>query len=129
MARFWAKFIDEKLLPTAAKVGLSTGKEQERANEEVHQQLKILENELNGKDFFAGHSIGYLDFVANVLFWFHTEGEVSGKKVLTAEKFPIIYEWIEKLIKIDVVNECRIPKEKHHDYIKLRQKASKSAAS
>ncbi|XVF19971.1 hypothetical protein REPUB_Repub11eG0157300 [Reevesia pubescens] len=117
MARFWAKFIDEKLLPTSAKVG--TGKEQEQAIEEVHQQLKFLENELKGKEFFAGHIIGYLDIVANVLFWFQSAGEVTGVKVLTVEKFPILYEWIEKLIKIDVVNECRIPKEKHHEFMTL----------
>ncbi|XVE59334.1 hypothetical protein DITRI_Ditri05aG0037800 [Diplodiscus trichospermus] len=130
MARFWGKFIDEKLLPTSAKVGLSKGKEeQEQAMEEVHDQLKILENELKGKEFFSGNSIGYLDVVANILFWFRTEEEVGGLKVLSTEKFPMICEWIEKLIKIDVVNECRIPKEKYDDYVKLRQKASKSASS
>ncbi|XWS53072.1 hypothetical protein CRYUN_Cryun11dG0126400 [Craigia yunnanensis] len=68
MARFWAKLIDEKLLPTAAKVALSTGKEYEQAIEEVHQQLKILENELKAKEIFTVHRIGYLGIVANVLF-------------------------------------------------------------
>ncbi|XP_021278695.1 glutathione S-transferase U7-like [Herrania umbratica] len=128
MARFWAKFIDEKLLPTAAKVSHSTGKEQEQGVEEVHQQLKILENELKGKEFFAGQSIGYLDIVAHVLFWFYSAGEASGVQALTTEKFPIISEWIEKLIKIEAVNECRIPKEKHHDLIRLRRESLKSAS-
>lgn len=113
-----------QLLPTSAKVGLSTGKEQEGAIEEVDQLLKILENELNGKEFFAGQSMGYLDVVASVLFWFRTEEEVGGVNTLTAEKFPMIHEWIEKLIKFDVVNECRIPKEKYPDYIELRRQVN-----
>ena len=44
-----------------------------------HQQLKILENELKEKEFFAGHSIWYLDIVANVLFGFHDSRGKSTK--------------------------------------------------
>ncbi|XP_022729316.1 glutathione S-transferase U7-like [Durio zibethinus] len=117
-ARFWRKFIDEMLLPTATRANRSTGKEQEQAKEEVHQQLKILEDELKGKEFFSGQRIGYLDIVANILFWFEYPEEVTVGKVLTPEKFPIIYEWIQKLKKVDVVNECRVQKEKYQDFIK-----------
>ncbi|TYH24074.1 hypothetical protein ES288_A03G062700v1 [Gossypium darwinii] len=49
MARFWAKFIDEKILSTTRKVSFTTGKEQEHAIEEVTEQLKLLENEVKGK--------------------------------------------------------------------------------
>ncbi|KAK8683451.1 hypothetical protein V6N13_039512 [Hibiscus sabdariffa] len=66
-ARFWAKFIDEKLLPTVSKLGHMAGKEKEDAIEETQQQLKIMEDGLKGKQFFAGQRIGYLDIAANVL--------------------------------------------------------------
>ncbi|XWS74071.1 hypothetical protein CRYUN_Cryun02cG0183900 [Craigia yunnanensis] len=71
MARFWSKFIDEKILTTTRKVCFATGKEQEQAIEEITEQLKLLENELKGKEYFSGHSIGYLDIVANVLIFQH----------------------------------------------------------
>ncbi|XWS71631.1 hypothetical protein CRYUN_Cryun03dG0154500 [Craigia yunnanensis] len=126
MARFWAKFIDEKLLTTARKVSFATGKEQDQAIEQITEQLKLLENELKGKEYFSGQSIGYLDIVANVLvFWFRNLQEALGVDMFTEEKFPIIFEWIGKLVKIDTVNECRIPKEKHLDYIRTRLEALK----
>ncbi|KAK8492924.1 hypothetical protein V6N13_094506 [Hibiscus sabdariffa] len=130
MARFWAKFIDEKILITARKVSFNTGKEQEQAIEELTEQLKLLENELKGKPYFAGEAIGYLDIVvANFLvFWFRNLQEALGINMFTQEKFPIIFEWIKKLVKINVVEECRIPKERHLVYIRTRLEALKSAS-
>ncbi|EOY33894.1 Glutathione S-transferase tau 7, putative [Theobroma cacao] len=58
MARFWAKFIGEKIQPTARKANLAEGKEREQAVGECCQQLEILENELHGRVFFGGDSIG-----------------------------------------------------------------------
>ncbi|KAH7542371.1 hypothetical protein FEM48_Zijuj02G0066200 [Ziziphus jujuba var. spinosa] len=69
-ARFWAKFIDEMVnWPAAVKAYMEGG---EKAIEESHELMKMLENELQGKDFFGGESIGYLDIVAMVLaFWYN----------------------------------------------------------
>ncbi|GMJ10740.1 glutathione S-transferase tau 7, GLUTATHIONE S-TRANSFERASE 25 [Hibiscus trionum] len=108
-ARFWAKFIDEKLFPTVAKLRHMAGKEKEEAIEEAQQQLKIMEDELKGKQYFTGQRMGYLDIAANVLIWFRVVGELIGETVLTAEKFPLICEWIEKLMQIDAVNENKVP--------------------
>ena len=115
-----------QILTTTKKVSFATGKEQEQAIEQITEQLKLLENELKGKEYFSGQSIGYLDIVANVLvFWFGNVQEALGVDMFTEEKFPIIFEWIEKLVKIDTVNECLIPKEKHLDYIRTRLEALK----
>ncbi|XVF46607.1 hypothetical protein PTKIN_Ptkin03bG0041200 [Pterospermum kingtungense] len=129
IARFWANFIDEKILNTVRKVCLGSGKEQEQAIEEITEQLKLLENELKGKEYFSGHSIGYLDIVASVfVFWFPNVLEVLGIDVFTAEKYPVIFEWIGKMVKIDAVNECGMPKEKHLDLFRTRLEALKSSA-
>ncbi|KAK8488827.1 hypothetical protein V6N13_000927 [Hibiscus sabdariffa] len=130
MARFWAKFIDEKILITARKVSFTTGKEQEQAIEELTEQLKLLENELKEKPYFAGEAIGYLDIVvANFLvFWFRNLQEALGINMFTEEKFPIIFEWIKKLVKINAVEECRIPKERHLVYIRTRLETLKSSS-
>ncbi|MBA0761811.1 hypothetical protein Gotri_024402 [Gossypium trilobum] len=125
MARFYAKFIDDKLLPTLAKLGQTAGKEKEETIKEIHEQLKVLEDKLKGKQFFGGQRIGYLDIVAMILVWLH----LTGQKVLSTEKFPLIYEWIERVMKMEVVNECLIPEEKRQDWIQLAQRAPKSASN
>ncbi|KAG4155578.1 hypothetical protein ERO13_D03G120750v2 [Gossypium hirsutum] len=129
MARFYAKFIDDKLLPTLAKLGQTAGKEKEETIEEIHEQLKVLEDELKGKQFFGGQRIGYLDIVAMILVWLHLTGSITGQKVLSTEKFPLIYEWIERVMKMEVVNECLIPEEKRQDWIQLAQRAPKTASN
>ncbi|KAJ0021193.1 hypothetical protein Pint_32678 [Pistacia integerrima] len=94
--------------------------------EEIRQQLKMLEGELNGKDFFGGETIGYVDIVANVIaFWFPVTQEVTGEKLLTEEKFPALSKWIEKLKSIDIVNTCIPPREKHLAHDKARFDALK----
>ncbi|PNS98926.1 hypothetical protein POPTR_016G104500v4 [Populus trichocarpa] len=54
MARFWAKFIDEKCMPAIWQIMLSKENEREKAIEEAIQHLKTLENELKDKKFFGG---------------------------------------------------------------------------
>ncbi|MBA0644351.1 hypothetical protein Goklo_028526 [Gossypium klotzschianum] len=120
---------ESMLLPTLAKLGQTAGKEKEETIEEIHEQLKVLEDELKGKQFFGGQRIGYLDIVAMILVWLHLTGSITGQKVLSTEKFPLIYEWIERVMKMEVVNECLIPEEKRQDWIQLAQRAPKSASN
>ncbi|KAK2642002.1 hypothetical protein Ddye_023765 [Dipteronia dyeriana] len=77
MARFWARFIDEKILPTVWKANFCEGEETELVIEEVRKHIKILEKELNGKDFFGGSSIGFVDIAGIVVaFWFQLTQDV-----------------------------------------------------
>ncbi|WJZ88989.1 hypothetical protein VitviT2T_008240 [Vitis vinifera] len=73
MARFWAKFVDEKLLPALWKALVGEEKERETAIEEAHQQLKTLENELEDQ-------------------------EALGMNIIGEEKFPILHEWTQGLL-------------------------------
>ena len=105
---------------------MAEGKQREQAVEECCQQLKMLENELKGKSFFGGDTIGYLDIAALVIaFWFEAVRDVVGLDLVTEERFPILCKWIGKLQDIDVVNECRPPKEKHVNYVRARYEATK----
>lgn len=117
-----------QLLPTLAKWHQTAGKENEETLEEIHEQLKILEDELKGKQFFGGQRIGYLDIAAMILALLHIAGEITGQKILSTEKFPVIYEWIERVMKMEVVNECLIPEEKRQDWIQLTRRAPKYAS-
>ncbi|KAE8039150.1 hypothetical protein FH972_011588 [Carpinus fangiana] len=103
------------------------GEERGKALEEYFELLKMLENELK-EDFFGGESLGYLDIAAMVVaFWFVHVQEVVGAEPLTEEKFPILDKWICKLQDMDVVNECRPPKEKLLPHMRAPVEASKSA--
>ncbi|KAK4854929.1 hypothetical protein QYF36_002567 [Acer negundo] len=44
--------------------------------------------------------------------------EVLGGDFFIPEKFPALFEWIGKLQEIDLVNECRPPREKHLAYVR-----------
>ena len=102
----------------------------EQVIEEVRQQLKYLENELTGKDFFGGNAIGYLDIlVFYLIYTFQVSKEVIGVEITTKEKFPLLCKWIEKLLNMDVVKECLPPREKHIAFIKTRLEQAKAAAS
>ncbi|KAK1588312.1 hypothetical protein Q3G72_021971 [Acer saccharum] len=127
-ARFWASCIDNKIIATAVKVLLCEGEEREVVILEVCEQLKLLEQQLNGKDFFGGDKIGFVDIVGNtVAFWLPITQEILGGDFFTPEKFPGLFEWIGKLQEIDLVNECRPPKEKHLAYVRGRYESIRNA--
>ncbi|GAV78322.1 GST_C domain-containing protein/GST_N_3 domain-containing protein [Cephalotus follicularis] len=129
MARFWGRFIDEKVIGTLHRAIIFEGKEQEENIKEVHKELKLLENEVKGKDFFGGDTIGYVDIVAQVVaFWVELLQEIGGLELLTKDKFSFLYEWIGKLQNIEAVNECRPPREKHLEYIRALVENAKSGS-
>ncbi|XP_021652636.2 glutathione S-transferase U7 [Hevea brasiliensis] len=127
-ARFWAKFIDEKIFQTVIKLRSAIAEEKEQLLEEFHHHLKLLENELEIKkrEFFGGLAIGYLDIVAFFVgHWFEVSQEVLEIDLITEEKHPHLSKWIAKLRKNDVVHGCLPPKEKHIAFIKAKIEAVK----
>lgn len=105
MARFWAKYLDDKLVPMWKAIR-STGEEQEQATKETEEALKILENELKGKKFFGGETIGLADIIANFLgLWLGVLEEVFGIELLTQEKYPRIHEWINEYVESSIMKE------------------------
>lgn len=120
-ARFWARFIDDKLLPSVWKAFLTKDEEREKTKQEASMLLKMLESHLKGKIFFGGHKLGYLDIVANVVaFWIERVQEGVGIELVSREKFPILCSWIERFYGVSIAKECLPPKEKHLEYIKAR---------
>lgn len=80
----------------------STGVEQEQATKDTEEALKTLENELKGKKFFGGETIGLADITANFLgLWLGVLEEVCGIKLVTQEKYPRLHEWINKYVEFE----------------------------
>ncbi|KAG5583799.1 hypothetical protein H5410_044233 [Solanum commersonii] len=93
LARFWAKFLDDKVV-TVVNAFLRKGEEQEKAKQEVCEMLKILDNELKDKTFFVANKFGYADIVANLVgLWLGVFQEGSGVELVTSEKFPNFCGW------------------------------------
>ncbi|CAN1275545.1 Glutathione S-transferase U8 [Linum perenne] len=95
VARFWAKFIDEKCIEGFLKVLWCKEEEREEERrkmmEEVTQQLKALEEQLKGKKFFGGERIGIVDIAASFFgFWLGLIQEVTGLELVTKHKFPVL---------------------------------------
>ncbi|KAF2311938.1 hypothetical protein GH714_027483 [Hevea brasiliensis] len=60
IARFWAKFVDEKILQIAVKFRLAKEKEKEQIIQELGEQLQFLEKELEGKEFFGDAKMAHV---------------------------------------------------------------------
>ncbi|GKA25950.1 probable glutathione S-transferase [Tanacetum coccineum] len=112
VARFWAKFIDDKCIPALFKVFGSHGDEQAIA--EACEQLQILENELKvkGTKFFGGENINIVDIAADfIAYWLGIIEEATEIKFVTKEKFPKIHEWADNFINSQAVKEILPPRE------------------
>ncbi|KHN05113.1 Putative glutathione S-transferase [Glycine soja] len=113
LARFWSKFIDDKVVGAAWKYIYTVDeKEREKNVEESYEALQFLENELKDKKFFGGEEIGLVDIAAVfIAFWIPIIQEVLGLKLFTSEKFPKLYKWSQEFINHPVVKQVLPPRD------------------
>lgn len=113
MARFWAKFADDKLLSSIWKVFLTQEKEQEEAKTGALENLELIEELLKNKKFFHGETIGYLDIA---LCWMpvllENLQEISGVKLIDGERFPFLSAWMDNLLNAPDLEGSWPPQEK-----------------
>uniref|UniRef100_A0A803LUM5 glutathione transferase n=1 Tax=Chenopodium quinoa TaxID=63459 RepID=A0A803LUM5_CHEQI len=104
----------ELILPQLKPAFMSNdGEQSTKAIKELDDLLTILENEIKGKKFFGGNNIGFVDIVASVVvIWIPCWQAVTGKEVLTREKFPSIYSWADELLECSVIKQNMPDQEK-----------------
>ncbi|PKI77801.1 probable glutathione S-transferase [Punica granatum] len=111
-ARFWAKFLDEKVIFGTWDACKAEGEEKEKAIEVALKSLALVEEHIMGKKFFGGEQIGYLDLVAGWLpLWLGVMEEVGGMKLLHPGQFPSLHEWTRKFADVTVIKESLPPRE------------------
>ncbi|CAL5192199.1 unnamed protein product [Lathyrus oleraceus] len=112
LARFWSKFIVDKLMNAARKaIFYHDEKELEQGIEETTVALQLLENELKDK-FFGGDEIGIVDISAVIIaYWLPIIQEAFGLKLFTSEKFPKLYNWSQDFNSHSIVKELLPPRE------------------
>ncbi|KAB1224643.1 Glutathione transferase GST 23 [Morella rubra] len=113
MERFWAKFGDDKVLPSLWNVFNKQGKDQEEAIVPAQENLTYLEELLRGKIFFSGERIGFLDlafgWLANMVSVFE---EVMGATVLDNQKLPSLSAWMKNFMDAPIIKESWPPRDK-----------------
>ncbi|GAV66480.1 GST_C domain-containing protein/GST_N_3 domain-containing protein [Cephalotus follicularis] len=111
-ARFWAKFSDDKCLYGAFGACTAEGEAKERAIETTLESFGYLEKQIQGKKFFGGEEISYLDLVAGwIPHLLNVIEEVGGMKLVDAERLPSLHEWAHNFIQIPLIKECIPPRE------------------
>ncbi|KZV23269.1 putative glutathione S-transferase-like [Dorcoceras hygrometricum] len=121
MARFWAKFLDDTLAEAFRKTFASAGDEQVKAKEQVQELLKFLDNELKGKKFFGGESIGFVDIAGNALaYWMEIFAELAGIEFIATDKLPHLCAWMEVYLNSSFVKEHLPDREKLVDSFRAR---------
>ncbi|KAJ8762736.1 hypothetical protein K2173_012228 [Erythroxylum novogranatense] len=132
-ARFWAKFIEEKLTEIVRNVLATEGELQEKMVLQAKEALQVLEGELKAKDkqFFGGESVGYVDIVLGyITLWLGTVEEVSGVKIHDPESYPLIGKWMKDFTELPFM-KSNIIREREmlvHYLGKIRQFALAAAA-
>ncbi|KAL9245323.1 hypothetical protein vseg_018987 [Gypsophila vaccaria] len=99
-ARFWAKLIDEKIFPSVIGALLGPQEGREKAQEELHGLLKILDHQIKAQNLIGSNNVGYLDIVGLIVsYWGPILQDAACKEgLLTRPDFPWIYSWVDGLV-------------------------------
>lgn len=100
-ARFWAAYIDNKLVAPWWKMFVGkTDKDRDEVRKQTLAAVETLEGALiecsKGKSFFGGDDVGYLDVVmGGMVAWMQGTEALCGVKLLDAGKTPRLLAWME----------------------------------
>ncbi|KAJ4777299.1 Glutathione S-transferase [Rhynchospora pubera] len=107
VSRFWAVYIDDKLLTSIIGI-LKAVTEEEKAENIVgiHAALEKLEESFKkcsaGKSFFGGDSIGFLDVtLGSYLVGIRAAERISESKLLDETMVPLLVEWENRFLAAD----------------------------
>ncbi|KAL8142764.1 hypothetical protein V2J09_015796 [Rumex salicifolius] len=127
LARFWARFIDDKLMSTIVK---AFWLKEEQAMQETLENLQILEMELEGKRFFGGEMMGFADIVGiSAGYWLGAIEDATGKVIITEEVFPSMWKWRDELVKCNVIQQSVPPRDELVTFLKSVIEAKRIHAS
>ncbi|CAM0943024.1 unnamed protein product [Alopecurus aequalis] len=106
-ARFWAAYIDSKLVtPWWKMFAGKTDKDRDEGRKQTLAAVEALEGALKecskGKPFFGGDDVSYLDVVmGGMVAWMQATEALCGVKLLDAGKTPFLLAWMERFGGLD----------------------------
>ncbi|PON67058.1 S-crystallin [Trema orientale] len=131
--RFWATFFDQKVIPHILPIFMSKGLEQEKAIEDFIALLKMFEDGIK-KDFpgkfpffSSGQSLDFLDIIVGSNLCGYRAINEAVAVILSQEKNPEIFSWVNALREHPLIKEIMSPHEKL--VARIREKFSLSLKS
>ena len=116
--------------PALYQIFTTTGEAQREAVRAAQQCLKPLEAALEGRRFFGGDAVGYLDIVVGWLaHWLPVIEEVSGASVVTDEELPLMKAWFGRFLAVDAVRAALPDRERLLAANKARREQILSSAA
>ncbi|PWA40532.1 Glutathione S-transferase/chloride channel, C-terminal [Artemisia annua] len=101
--RFWANYIDTKFFPLYEELRMTPNKEgKEAIKKQIIEQSQLLEDTFvkfsNGKLYFGGDDVGYLDVVLGCfLAWTKFVEKHNDMKVFDEVRTPKLVEWVKRI--------------------------------
>ncbi|GJM91289.1 hypothetical protein PR202_ga07651 [Eleusine coracana subsp. coracana] len=109
VARFWAAYIEDKVVTSWAPVfRVKTDEERAEAVRQTVAAVEVLEGGLKecsgGKGaFFGGDSVGYVDvLLGGLVSWLKANEPLTGTKLIDAAKTPLLAAWMERFCELDM---------------------------
>uniref|UniRef100_A0A0E0MA22 Glutathione S-transferase n=1 Tax=Oryza punctata TaxID=4537 RepID=A0A0E0MA22_ORYPU len=107
VARFWAAYVDDKMVPGMVGV-LKAATEEERAAKAdetlaaMAQLEKAFAEVASGKPFFGGDSVGYVDLaLGSNLHFLEAIRRMHGAPLVDAGKTPLLAAWAERFVEAE----------------------------
>ncbi|CAJ1967643.1 unnamed protein product [Sphenostylis stenocarpa] len=129
-ARFWARFIDEKCVYGVWEAAVAQGEEKGKAVDAALELVSYIEKEIEGKKYFGGEKIGYLDIAAGwMCHWLNVMEELGEMELLNAHRFPSLHQWSHNFIQTSPVKDCIPSRESVVQYFSFGINYMRSLAS
>ncbi|KAH6809018.1 hypothetical protein C2S51_026801 [Perilla frutescens var. frutescens] len=122
--RFWAKFVDQKVITSTILALCSGGEDQERAVKLAVEYLDKIEEKLRGKSFFGVEELGYMDLMMGfAAYLLPVWEEVASVKFIDPSRFPAIAAWTDNFLDHPVIKaEYLPPKDEMFNFYAGRRK-------
>ncbi|KAM3409212.1 hypothetical protein ACQJBY_001895 [Aegilops geniculata] len=135
VARFWTAYVDDKLFP--AYVGTAKATTEEERTQQIDEMFAVmgrLEEAFpqcsNGKAFFAGDSIGYLDIAVGCnLLLLEVLRSMYGVEFVATGRTPLLAAWAKRFGETDAAREVVPDVQVAVEYAKKRQAYWAAAAA
>jgi glutathione S-transferase len=122
IARFWAAFVDDKMIPCIRGIFWGPGEQQQKEAEELVASFLIVEEALrtnrcfSGKPYFGGDEIGLVDIaLGGILAFVKALEKATNLVLIDQEKMPLLDAWSNRFCDSNGVKEV-MP-----DPVKLRE--------
>ncbi|CAM0904662.1 unnamed protein product [Alopecurus aequalis] len=135
VARFWATYIDDKLVaPWRQSFRGKTEEEKSEGIKHTFAAVETLEGALRdcskGEGYFGGESVGLVDLsLGSLLSWLKATEVISGAKIFDPIKTPLLAAWVERFTELDGAKAALPDVDRVVEFAKKRQAQAAAAAA